>query len=223
MSTKACGTPAIAPSSVSKRADADAAADGWPAVKSRSRYSSGPIQSVARVEWALARQASSENATPQTGWAAARASASPWNANRVAGGRPVSHSREGRRGTRRCACSTIDSRSGRIVENRRGHFDFEVAAGHGDVERLAHAGAAPGDQGQRDRISQHAAGIRGGHVPDQFHGRALARFGGDLRAFFEHGSGVAGAQSDELFAVRRLHRGALQGALADEVCLVLAD
>src|ERR1700730_11072267 len=204
MSTSACGTSAIAASSASRRVDADAPA------KSRRRYSSGPIQSVARVECEFARQASSESAAPQTGWAAARAAAPPWNTNRVADGRLVSHSMEGTRGTRRCAWSTIDSRSGRIVEDRRGHFDLEVTVGHGDVERLAHACPAPGDQGQRDRNPKHAAGIRGGHVPDQLHGWALARLGGDLRAFFEHGSGIAGAQSDELFAVRRLHGGALQ-------------
>src|SRR5882672_9351625 len=204
MSTSACGTSAIAPSSASTRDEAGAPA------KFRRRYSSGPNQSVARGLLVFARQASSENATPQTGWTAARAAASPWKARRVAGGRPVSHSREGTVGTRRCAWSTIDSRSARIVEDRRGYFYLEVAAGHGDVERLAHACAAPGDQGQRDRISQHAAGIRGGHVPDQLHGRALARLGGDLRAFFEHGPGIAGAQSDELLAVRGLHGGTLQ-------------
>src|ERR1700682_131459 len=141
MSTSACGTSAIAASSASRRVDADAPA------KSRRRYSSGPIQSVARVECACARQASSENATPQTGWAAARAAAPPWNTNRVAGGRLVTQSSEATGGTRRCAWSTIDSRSAWIVEDRRGHFDLEVAAGHGDVERLAHACAAPGDQG----------------------------------------------------------------------------
>src|SRR5450631_829424 len=186
MSTSACGTSAMAPSSASKRVDDEASVEGSqgrgsPPAKSRRRNSSGPIHSVARVECAFARQASSENATPQTGRTAARAPAPPWKAKRVTGGRPVSHSREGTAGTRRCGSSTIDSRSGRIVEDRRGH------------------------------------------VPDQLHGRALARLGGNLRAFFEHDSGSAGPQSDELFAVRRFHGGALQRALADEIRLEFAD
>src|SRR5882757_1156282 len=234
MSTNACGMPANACSSalnigLASMLPSGEPGAGWsapgtpPLAQSNKRYSSGPNQSVARVAWAFARQASSENAGPHTGCAAARAAAAPWKAKRAADGSAFSQAAPGTAGARRVAGSTIDACSGGVVDNRRSHFNLEVAARHGYIDCLSNFRAPACDQCQRDGIPQHAAGIGRGHVADEFHRRPLTRLGGDLRTFFERDAGTTRAQSDQLFAVRGLHRLALQRALADEIRFGLAD
>ena len=60
-------------------------------------------------------------------------------------------------------------------------------------------------------------------MTDQSHGRSLTCGCDDLRAFFKYERRLFGQEADELFAIRLLHRGAGEGALADEVRLALAD
>src|SRR6266404_4706344 len=146
------------------RSSASAAAASDAASVPSSRYSSGPSHSVARAASTMARHGSSENAAPQTGAAAARTRAHPCKMKRIAGGIAFIHPVAGTGGGVRIAGSGIDVRSGRIVENRRGDFDLEVAVRHGHVQGLPETRTAAGDQAQGNRMAEHAARVGRGDM-----------------------------------------------------------
>ena len=164
------------------RPDRDRAADIRPA----------PSHSVARDPEATARHASTEKAAPQRGAANARAAGPPCRIQRPAGGSNLSQSVDAMAGGRRCASSAIDPRSRRVVENRRGDLDLDIAAGHGHVQGLPMRARPPATSASAIGIAEDAAGIRGGDMADQLHRRPLPGLGGDLCAFLEHGAPVAG-------------------------------
>src|SRR6185437_7742038 len=84
---------------------------------------------------------------------------------RVAGGSTCSAPAAGSSGGERAAVrSAIEALPAGVVEHGRGDLGCHRACWGGDVQGLAHAGAATGDQRERDRAVERGAEVGRGDV-----------------------------------------------------------